>query len=102
MTIVMILLAALLSLSSVVGLVLGPRGLYADDPATAPAFLGQDALTLVVALPILFFAVRSARRGSAAGVVTWMGTLFYVAYSYAFYVLDPHVTALFPLYAVIV
>lgn len=94
--------AALLLVASVAGLVFGPRGLYADDPATAPAFLGQDAITLGVGLPLLLLSMRAARRGAVGGLLLWAGSLFYVAYSYAFYVLDPHVTALFPLYTAVV
>jgi len=95
-------LAVLLTALSIVGLVLGPRGLYADDPATAPAFLGQDMITLVVGVPMLLVAMRAALRGVVAGLIVWMGALFYVAYSYAFFVLDPRVTVLFPAYAIVV
>jgi hypothetical protein len=47
--------------TSVAGLVFGQRGLYVPDPATMPAFLGQDALSLIVGLPLLLGAVTHAR-----------------------------------------
>lgn len=77
--------AALLVVSSVAGLVYGERGLYAPDPRTLPAFLGQDGVTLVAGVPLLLGAVWAARRGSVRGLLLWLGALFYVAYSYAYY-----------------
>src|SRR5438128_8154807 len=75
------LAAALLLVTSVAGLAFGRRGLYVPDPATMPAFLGQDALSLIVGLPLLLGSMTLARRGSVAGLLVWMGALFYIAYS---------------------
>jgi hypothetical protein len=86
----------------VAGLLFGRRGLYDPDPRTLPAFLGQDALTLAVGLPLLLASVWLARRGSLRGLLLWMGTLSYVAYSYAYYVLAPEFNALYPAYLAIV
>jgi hypothetical protein len=84
-----LLTASLLVVTSVAGLLLGRRGLYTPDPRTLPAFLGQDALTLAVGLPLLLASVWLARRGSLRGLLLWPGVLFYVAYSYAYHVLSP-------------
>jgi hypothetical protein len=97
-----LLTAALLAVTSVAGLLLGRRGLYSPDPRTLPAFLGQDALTLVVGLPLLLAAVWLARRGSLRGLLLWQGLLFYLAYSYAYYVLSPVFNALYLAYLAIV
>jgi hypothetical protein len=50
--------AALLALTAIAGLLFGPRGLYTPDPATLPAFLGQDAITLLAILPLLLWSLR--------------------------------------------
>jgi hypothetical protein len=92
----------LLVVTSVAGLVFGQRGLYVPDPATMPAFLGQDALSLIVGLPLLLGSMILARRGSLAGLLLWMGALFYNAYSYAFYPLSPEFNALYLAYLAIV
>jgi hypothetical protein len=86
--------AILVLVTSIAGLVFGQRGLYVPNPATMPAFLGQDALSLIVGLPLLLGAVTLARRGSLGGLLVWMGALFYITYSYAFYPLSPEFNAL--------
>ena len=96
------LLLTLLAGSAVAGLTLGPRGWYDTAAATYPAFLGQDAITLVLGLPLLALSMWAARQGSTRGLLCWMGALFYIAYSYAFYVLGARITWLFPVYIVIV
>ncbi|MDQ6670219.1 MAG: hypothetical protein M3069_05635 [Chloroflexota bacterium] len=75
------LLAILLVVTSVAGLVFVQRGLYTPDPTTIPAFIGQDALTLLLGLPLLIGSMMLARRGSLGGLVLCTGALFYFAYS---------------------
>lgn len=94
--------AWLLAIASAAGLVFGWQWLYDPDPATLPLFLGQDAITLVLGLPALVVSARYASRGSARGVLCWMGTLLYVAYSYTFYVVGARFGPLFPVYIAIV
>ena len=95
--------ATLLVASSIAGLLYGPRGWWYDpDPATLPAFLGQDLMTLVFGLPLLLGASFFARRGSLRGTLCWMGAFFYIAYSYYFYVIGGRFNAFFPLYIAIV
>jgi hypothetical protein len=96
------LVAVSLAVSSVAGLLVGQRGLYGSDPATLPAFLGQDAISLVVGLPLLLGSLWLARRGSLRGLLLWMGALFYAAYSYTFYVLGAPFGPLFPAHVAIV
>ena len=91
-------LVPMLGVSSLVGLTLGPRGWYDPDPATLPAFLGQDVVTLILALPALLLARRHAMDGSNRALLCWMGLLFYLAYSYYFYVIGARISALFPIY----
>jgi hypothetical protein len=59
-------------------------------------------MTLVAGLPLLLGSVWAARRGSVKGLLLWVGTLFYVAYSYAYYVLSPEFNALYLAYIAVV
>jgi hypothetical protein len=89
--------------SSIAGLLYGPRGWWYDaNPATLPSFLGQDVMTLVFAVPLLLVSAMLARRGSLRGLLCWMGALFYVAYSYYFYVIGGRFNVYFPLYVALV
>src|ERR1051326_3504231 len=95
-------LSILLLVTSVAGLVFGTRGFYRPDPATMPTFIGQDALSLVIGLPLLIGSMRLALRGSRRALLLWAGALFYFAYSYSYYVLSPEFNALYPAYLAIV
>jgi hypothetical protein len=95
------LLAALLGVSSVVGLFFGGRGLYDAYPASLAGLVGQDAVTLVVGVPLLIVSVWLTRRGSIGALLVWAGALFYFAYSYYFYVTGGF-NALFLVYVAIV
>ena len=95
------LLAVGLLISSVAGLLYGGHGLYEPYPASLAGLVGQDAITLGVGLPLLFASVWLTARGSTSGLLLWIGTLFYFAYSYYFYVIGAFNT-LFLLYVAIV
>lgn len=94
--------AALLAITAVAGLLFGARGLYTPDPATLAPFLGQDGITLVAILPLLLWSLWAARRGSLRGLLLWTAALFYLAYSYAYYVLNPEFNVLYLAYIAIV
>jgi hypothetical protein len=94
-------LAALLVVASVVGIASGGNGFYASYPAALAGMVGQDIASLLVAVPLLVLAARSAGRGSVRGILILGGILFYVAYGYSYYVLGGF-NALFPVYIVIV
>src|SRR5438477_865211 len=97
-----VLTGVLLAITAVSGLLFGAHGLYRPDPATLPTFLGQDAITLLAVLPLLLGSTWAARRGSLRGLLLWSAGLFYVAYSSAYYVLDPEFNWLYPAYIAIV
>jgi hypothetical protein len=94
-------LAGLLVVSSVIGIALGPRSLYIAYPAVLAGLIGQDIMTLVVGLPLLVGSAWLARRGSIFALLAWAGALFYVAYSYYFFVVGGF-NALFLVYVAIV
>jgi hypothetical protein len=89
--------------ASIAGLLYGPRGWWYDaNPATLPAFLGQDAMMLGFGVPLLVVSAWLARRGSLRGTLCWMGAFFYIAYSYYFYVVGGRFTVHFPIYIALV
>jgi hypothetical protein len=94
--------AILLSVTSTLGLMLGRQSLYRPDPRTLPAFIGQDAITLAIGLPLLLGSLWTARRGSLRGLLVWMASLFYFAYGYAYYLLSPEFNSLYLAYIAIV
>jgi hypothetical protein len=57
---------------------------------------------LIVVLPLLLWSVWSSSRGSLPGLLLWTAALFYVAYSYSYYVLSPEFNVLYPAYIAIV
>jgi hypothetical protein len=96
------LIAALLVVSSTAGRWFGPRGWYDPQSITFSALLVQDALALLFALPLLLLSAWLAHRGSLRGLLVWMGTLFYIAYSYYFYVIGIRLSPLFPIHIILV
>ena len=57
------------------------NSLYRDPASVLPAIQGQDLVTLL-ALPALVAALVAAQRGSARGIMAWLGLLSYVCYAY--------------------
>lgn len=96
-----LVLGVLLGGSAFVGLSTGLSGLYEPYPASEAGMVAQDAVVLLVILPVLGVSVGFARRGSVAARLAWAGTLFYAAYTYYFMLIGAF-TVLFPAYLVIV
>jgi hypothetical protein len=89
--------ATLTVATAIAGLVYGPRGWWYDpNPATLPAFLGQDAMMLCCGVPLLVVSAWLASRGSLRGALCWMGAFFYIAYSYYFHVIGGRFGIYFP------
>jgi len=76
-------IAILAALTSIGGLLL--PDMYRDNPFVKTTWLGNDAVTLFVAIPILVAAMVYSARGSSKGQLIWMGMLDYMLYNYAFY-----------------
>ena len=97
-----LVVAATMTVASLAGLVSWSAmypGLEAKD---LPLFVGQDALNLIVGLPLLLGSMWLAARGSVLGLLLWPGALFYVVYDYGYYVLGAPFNALFIPYLVLV
>jgi hypothetical protein len=90
-----LLLAGVLLLATGYGLLVegaypAPDGVRPTLPAT---LRGQDLVTLLAAVALVWAAVR-ARAGSLAGHIAWLAVALYVAYTYLMYVVTPYNDAL--------
>lgn len=91
-----ILIAALAGLSSAGGLFL--EGLYRDNAFVRSTWVGNDLVTLLLAVPVLIAAMFFARRGSQPAYLIWLGMLDYMLYNYAFYLFGAAFNVFFLLY----
>lgn len=73
-------------------------GQYRDVDWIKATWAGNDAVTLVVAVPLLLAGMVLANRGSVRGQLLWLGTVGYAAYNYAFYLFGAALNAFFLLY----
>lgn len=90
-----LVIALIMAVVSIAGLLYG-TGIYPGlEVKMLPLFVGQDALNLVVGLPMLLGSMWLARRGSLTGLLLWPGALFYVLYDYGYYVLGAPFNAFF-------
>ena len=90
-------IAILAALTSIGGL-LRPD-LYRDNLFVKTTWLGNDAVTLFIAVPILIAALVYSAKGSSKGQLIWMGMLDYMLYNYAFYLFGAAFNVFFLLYA---
>jgi len=75
------------------------RGLYRDDSVFKGAgFRGTDAVTLVLAIPLLVITTLLYRRGSLGGGLLLTGTLGFFLYNYASLALGAAYNNLFLVY----
>jgi len=71
--------------AAALGIEYGEQGLYQSDGLVLPQVYGQDLVSMVIVLPLLGLATWRASRGSARGLVVWIGALIYIAYWYHFH-----------------
>ncbi len=74
------------------------NGLYRDAPGIVAQAIGQDAITLIVALPALLISAYLAAHGSQRARLIWLGLLVYLAYTYASYAFGIRFNPLFLVY----
>jgi hypothetical protein len=103
-TILSILIAVLAEFASAGGLLLD--GLYLDNAFVKTTWLGNDAVTLFLAVPILVGAMIVSTRKDPKGLqrplgsyLVWMGALDYMLYNYAFYLFGAAFNWFFLVYA---
>jgi hypothetical protein len=88
--------ALFLAAASLAGL-LAPLRLYPSRELLR-SFMPNDAINLVVGLPILLGTMLTARRGRLLGLLFWPGALFFVLYSYLIYLFAMPLTAAYLLF----
>lgn len=75
--------------------------LYRDNKFINAVWLGNDIVTLFVALPIMIVALIFSIRNSLKAQLIWMGTLWYMVYNYIFYMYGAAFNKFFLLYVFI-
>lgn len=66
------------------------------------AFVPNDAVNLLIGLPIVLGSMWLAWRGRLVGLLCWMGALFFVLYNYTAYVFAMPLTWMFLVYLALV
>ena len=89
-------IALLVAIAAGVGFFI--EDLYRDTPINAAQAVGQDFITLVVALPVLVISAILAARGSRRAHMVWLGVLVYLVYTYVMYALAIQFNSLFLVY----
>lgn len=95
--VISLLVATLALIASAGGLL--RDDLYRDNAFVTTTWLGNDAVTLFLAIPILVAAMLFSQRGSLKAQLIWMGALDYMLYNYAFYLFGAAFNAFFLIYA---
>ena len=92
-------LAALMFVQGLSGLAL--PWLYRDDEAwILAAWRGNDAVTALLAAPLLSVATLRAARGSTRGLLLALGALWYCFYNGAYYLFGAALGVFFPIYVI--
>ena len=68
-----------------IGSLLFPESIYLNAEQRA-AFLTNDAVNLLVGLPMMLVTIALVRRGRLVSLVIWPGALMYVIYNYLAYI----------------
>ena len=90
------ILAALMALQSVLGLAF--HSTYRDVAWIDATWWGNDLVTLVVALPLLAWALSAERGNGARARLIAIGGFAYGAYNYAYYMLGASLNSHFLIY----
>jgi hypothetical protein len=90
----------LMAAASIIGL-LSPDLMYPSAELRL-SLIPNDALNLALGVPVLLIALWLAQRGRLIGLLMWPGGLFYVLYTYLYYLVGVPVTVLFLPYLLLV
>jgi len=78
-----------------------PAVFYPSDELRQ-AYLANDAVNLIVGLPILLGSIWLTKRGKLVGLLFWPGALLYTFYNYIAYVIGMQLSWLTLLFAILV
>ncbi len=74
---------------------------YANSDSFAAQGQAQDVITLLIALPVLVFSTWQIAHGHLKARLLWVGTMMYVAYTYAIAAFQVEFNQLFLVYVII-
>jgi hypothetical protein len=80
LTVIVIILSAIASIGGIFF-----DGLYQDNDFVNRVWLGNDIITLLLAIPIMIISLSLTIKGSFKATFIWLGTLWYMIYNYLFY-----------------
>lgn len=89
-------IAVLLAIAAGGGLLV--PDLYRDNPSILAQAIGQDLVSLAIALPILIASGLLTQRGSSRARLIWLGVLVYLIYTYVTYAFAIQYNSLFLVY----
>ncbi|KAA3644911.1 MAG: hypothetical protein DWQ07_16035 [Chloroflexi bacterium] len=95
-----LLLLVLMSLASLAGLLL-PDMIYPSEELVE-SYRANDAVNLILGVPVLLASISLVRRGSLTGLLLWPGALLYTFYNYTAYLFGIPLRAITLVNAVIV
>lgn len=93
------IIAVLVSVACTGGILL-PSIYYKESVSWATQAMGQDIITLGLAVPVLLFSALYLGM-SLRALMIWMGALVYLIYSYLLYAFFIHFGVMFPVYIAI-
>lgn len=94
-----IIVAVLAAAAALGGLLLD--GLYLNNQFVNLVWQATDAVTLLLALPLLVIGMALTRRGSLRGLLVWLAMLDYMLYNYAYYLFSAAFNWFFLIYLAI-
>ena len=99
-SVVSVVVAALAAIASLAGLVIPT--IYRDQSEWMRAtLLGNDFVTLLIAVPLLIAAFVRTRQGSRRAELAFLAALGYMIYNYSFYLFGASLNPVLPVYAVV-
>ncbi len=91
-----VIIGILMVVASVAGLFLGD--IYRDNLLVSSGWLGNDLVTLLLAVPLLITSMVLTKHGSPRALLVWLGMVLYTLYNYAFYLFAAAFNSLFLVY----
>lgn len=95
-----LIIALFVAFASVLGLTL-PDQLYPTEELVQ-SFLANDAVNILVGLPVLLGSIWLVKRGKLLGLLFWPGALFFMVYNYFIYLVAMPINGFYILFPLII
>lgn len=89
----------LMIMQSLLGLIFHESA-YRDVAWIKATWWGNDAVTLLLVVPVMLYGMLNARRGSPRCTLVWLGTLGYAIYNALYYMFGTALNVFLPLYII--